>query len=421
MHAVVLACVAARASSFPIPTAAEMDVRSPAAVALMVSVVERRKAKKHPPAILQYADSHSSADQLYFSGFVVSDPFVTMRVAGKKIGVLGALEWGRALKESTLDEVLALEAWEDRARKKFGSEKAPIAEVIATLARSLRVGRFSVASGFPHGLALRLTELGLSLEPVDGPLFPQREIKSDDEAMAIAAGNRCSAAGIAAAEDQLRRAFVRRGRLFLDGRALTSERLREAVEIACLRAGGVSQGAIAAGGDQACDPHCLGSGPLRAGELIIVDVFPRMTTSGYFGDMTRTFLKGAPSDAQLRLVDTVRKAQREAMKTIKAGVHGLAVHRRVVRFFAAAGYETKRGASGSSGFFHGTGHGLGLEVHERPNLGRSGTRLRKGAVVTVEPGLYYPGLGGCRIEDVVQVETSGVRRLSRFHYRWIVP
>ncbi len=253
----------------------------------------------------------------------------------------------------------------------------------------------------------------------EGPLFPQRTIKTPAEAAAIREGNRCSACGIAAAERVLRASRIQGRRLIYRGAALTSERLKFAIEVACLEAGATSVNTIAAGGDQACDPHDRGSGPLRAHELIVVDVFPRVQATGYHGDMTRTFLRGRASEAQRALVAAVRAAQQAALRLIRAGVEGSAVHAAATEVFDRRGYRTTRSATRSVGFFHGTGHGLGLEVHEPPRLGATARgALPRGAVVTVEPGLYYPGLGGCRIEDVVQVTSASPRMLSRFHYRW---
>jgi Xaa-Pro aminopeptidase len=189
--------------------------------------------------------------------------------------------------------------------------------------------------------------------------------------------------------------------------------------VACLEAGAISTNTIIAAGDQGCDPHERGSGPIRANELIIVDIFPRVIATGYFGDMTRTFLRGRASEAQRTLVAAVRSAQSAALKTIRAGVNGREVHGQVVEIFTARGFQTKHTPRGSVGFFHGTGHGLGLEVHEPPRMNASfDYRLKRGSVVTVEPGLYYPGIGGCRIEDVVQVTATGVKLLSSYHYDW---
>jgi Xaa-Pro aminopeptidase len=200
---------------------------------------------------------------------------------------------------------------------------------------------------------------------------------------------------------------------------LTSERLKVAIETACIEAGSVSLSTIAAGGDQACDPHNRGTGPLRPNELIIVDVFPRVADTGYHGDMTRTFLRGRASDAQKAIVGAVRAAQLRALAAIRAGVPGSEVHRKVTETFTSLGFETRSTPSGSVGFFHGTGHGLGLDVHEPPRMNATdNTPLRRGAVVTVEPGLYYPGVGACRIEDVVQVTGASPRMLSKYPYSW---
>src|SRR5690606_23170450 len=112
---------------------------------------------------------------------------------------------------------------------------------------------------------------GIELSVIEGSVFPEREVKSEKEAAAIREGNRCAAAGLAAAEALLRAAKPQGRRLMLNERPLTSERVRFAIEVACLEAGGIAADTIVAGGDQACDPHCRGSGPLRPNELIIVD------------------------------------------------------------------------------------------------------------------------------------------------------
>jgi Xaa-Pro aminopeptidase len=367
---------------------------------------------------LLYDDTERSADALYFGRVSVPDPFVAFAVRGKKYAVVSALEFGRVRKESAFDVVLPLEDWIKRAKARWPRHKVGVAEVINLLAGEFKLARFTVGQDFPAGLYSQLLQLGVKVEVAEGPLFPGREVKTKAEAAALRKGNRCSAAGIAAAERVLRESRIKGSRLLHQGRPLTSERLKFAIEVACLEAGGASFNTIAAGGDQACDPHNRGSGPLRANELIIVDVFPRITDTGYHGDMTRTFLRGRASDAQRALVAAVRSAQLAALRAIRAGVNGSEVHGKVVAVFAARGFETRHTPKGSVGFFHGTGHGLGLAVHEPPRVNTTDYVLKQGSVVTVEPGLYYPGLGGCRIEDVVQVTAARPTMLSRYHYDW---
>jgi Xaa-Pro aminopeptidase len=368
---------------------------------------------------LLYADTGTSSDQLYFSRVSVHDPFITFGVGQKRITVQRALEFGRVKKAKTFDAVLPQEAWQARAAARWPRRRVGVAEIIAELARSYRIKAFRVPDDFPVALFLKLRALGLRLEPANGELFPEREIKTDAEAAAIREGNRLSAVGFAAAEAVLRASRPKGRTLRYQGRPLTSEILRFAIESAILAEGGVSLDTIVAGGDQACDPHNRGSGPLRPHDLIILDIFPRVTNTGYFGDMTRTFLRGRANDAQRKLVATVREAQLAAIRMIRDGVDGKDVHHKVANTFINAGYATRHTKNGSVGYFHGTGHGLGLAVHEMPRMSPTvSMTLKKGAVVTVEPGLYYPGLGGCRIEDVVQVTDRAPKLLSRYSYEW---
>lgn len=366
---------------------------------------------------LLYADTHSSSDMLYFGGVDVHDPFIAFGAGRKKITVQSALELGRVKRTSQFDQVLSLETWRDHARQAFGP-KAGVAEIILCLARQHGIKTFRIPDDFPAGLYHKLGKLGLKLELAGGMLFPEREIKSAKEADAIRQGNRLAAVGYVTAEKILNKTRIKGRNLIFQGQPLTSERLRFAIEVAIKEQGGEARDTIVAGGNQACDPHERGTGPLRPHELIIVDIFPRVLSTGYHGDMTRTYLKGRASDAQRKLVFTVRDAQRAALRMIRSGVDGSDVHDLVNFIFSRAGFETRHDKTGSVGFFHGTGHGLGLAVHEPPRVSTVSYKLKAGSVVTVEPGLYYPGLGGCRWEDVVQVTKGPAKLLSKHPYDW---
>ncbi|NDV62569.1 aminopeptidase P family protein [Puniceicoccales bacterium CK1056] len=374
------------------------------------------KSKRTKPAseVLLYADSESSADMLYFGEVFVPDPFIAFSCEGKRVAVVSQLEFGRVRAESRFDEVLSLEELARESDRKHGYP----AGLILHLAKKFRIRRFRVAADFPCGLAFKLKEAGLKFDIEEGALFPERELKSDEEAKLIREGNMASSAGFRVVEKILRESEIRKGYLYHGGRRLTSEQVQEAIAVACLKRGAVAANTIVAGGDQACDPHCRGTGPLRANELIIVDIFPRVAKSGYHGDMTRTYLKGRATEAQKALYNTVFEAEQNSLAEHRSGKSASRIYKDVVKFFNEKGYTTRRDNGVPVGFIHGLGHGLGLAVHEPPRVNPSGSRLRKGQVITVEPGLYYPGLGGVRVEDVIRVTTGKPEMLSSHPYRW---
>ena len=375
--------------------------------------------RKSPPAeILLFADTATDPDVLYFGGVQVPDAFIAFSHRGERHAVVSQLEFGRVSRESLFDKVHALEDLVAEARQQSGKSFHYPASVITLMARKLGIQRFRVSETFPCGTAFALQEAGVELEVATGMLLPKRGIKSDAEARCIAEGNAAAAAGFRVVERMLREASIRKGYLYHGKSRLTSERLQEAIAVACLSKGAIAANSIVAGGDQACDPHCRGSGPLRADSFIIVDIFPRVSSTGYHGDMTRTYLKGQPSPAQSALYETVFQAQQTALAEHRAGRSGKAIYKRVVKAFKQAGYETGRDNGVPVGFFHGLGHGLGLAVHEPPRVNATANKLRSGNVITVEPGLYYPGLGGVRVEDVIRVTRGEPEMLSSHPYRW---
>ena len=250
-----------------------------------------------PLPVLLYTDTLVSPDMLYFGRVEVHDPFVAFGLGGKKYTVVHALEFGRVKRTSDFDVVLPREKWLEAARARYGA-KAGIPEMIACLAKAYKVRTFRVPDDFPAAVFLKLRDLGVKLSLANGLLFPEREIKTDWEAACVREGNRLCSVGYVVAEKILRAAKIKGRSLIYQGRPLTSERLRFLIEVAIKEQGGNSGDAIVAGGDQACDPHERGTGPLHPHELIIIDVFPRVMKTGYFGDMTRTYLKGTASDAQ---------------------------------------------------------------------------------------------------------------------------
>lgn len=369
---------------------------------------------------LLYADTARSADMLYFGAVDVPDPFIAFLFQGKKYAVLNKLEFARVRRDGKFDVVWPLESFHERWRQLHPDKRPQTADVVELIATDLGIEGFLVPFDFPTGLALEISEKGIDVGVAEGMLFPERAFKSDGEAECIREGNSASAAGFRIVETILRAAVIDGDRLLYQGQVLTSERLREEIEIVCLRRGAHALNTIVAGGDQGCDPHCRGSGPLRPHELIIVDIFPRIARTGFHGDMTRTYLKGKASEAQTNLVDAVFQTQQSVLRKHAPGINGRELYQYVVDTFNQRGYRTETIEGISTGFFHGLGHGLGLEVHEPPRVSALDADLKIGHVVTVEPGLYYPGLGGCRIEDVVRITQDGYELLSEHPYDWLI-
>lgn len=365
--------------------------------------------------LLMVADSEHDANMLYAVGMFVPDPFIYLRLRGRASIVMSDLEIDRARRDAPHCRPLALSGYQDKLRQ-AGVRSPGHAQVIAGILRERKIRRVLVPPNFPLGLARELQRLRIAVHPTRGNFFPQREQKQPAEIKKISAALMMAEVGMSEAMQVLRSAKIGRDRrLLYHNIPLTAEKLRAVIDTAILQAGGLAANTIVAGGKQGCDPHERGFGPLRAQEPIIIDIFPRSQTTGYFGDITRTIVRGRANEEVRRLYDTVRRGQKLGFEKIRAGVLTADVHRAVLDYFEQQGYKTRRRRGRMEGFFHGTGHGLGLEIHEAPRLGQySNGKLVVGQVVTVEPGLYYPELGGVRLEDVALVTRNGARNLTQF-------
>jgi Xaa-Pro aminopeptidase len=369
-------------------------------------------ARPRVPARLLYAASETDADILYPTRFFAPDPFLFVLVRGRRVMVMSDLEMDRARKQARVDEVMS---WSRLARaEEAAGGKATPAAVIARALGALRVRRVEVPRSFPLGLAMELDERGVRLEVVPDPFWPARETKRADEVRAIRAALRAAEAGLEAGLAALRACAIGRdGSLRRSGRRFTAEHLRAAVNERIMALGCVPAHTICAPGDQAVDPHEEGHGPIRAHTPIVMDIFPRSERTGYFGDLTRTVVRGHASDRLKEVYALVNEGVRLGHRRVRPGASGQAIHREIQDLFTARGYPTGEKEGRMQGFFHGTGHGLGLQIHEPPSISPRPSTLRAGHVVTVEPGLYYLGLGGVRIEDVALVTAKGSRNLTR--------
>jgi Xaa-Pro aminopeptidase len=364
--------------------------------------------------LLIVADSERDANMLYATGLFAPDPFIYLNFGGRPLLVMSDLEIDRARAQAPHCRVVSLSACQQKLRRD-GVKSPGFARVIREILREKKIRRAVVPDNFPLGLARDLKKLGIKLKPQPG-FFPRREIKSADEVRKISAALTMAEVGMAEGMEVLRRSKIARNRkLIYHGLPLTSERLRAVIDCAILQACGLAANTIVAGGRQACDPHERGHGPLRAHEPIIIDIFPRSQCTGYFGDITRTVVRGRASEPVRKLYDIVWRGQKIGFENIRAKVKTADVHKAVQDFFVQQGYKTGRRNGRMEGFFHGTGHGLGLDIHEAPRVSASSNEtLRPGHVVTIEPGLYYPEIGGVRLEDVALVTGNGAKNLTRF-------
>jgi Xaa-Pro aminopeptidase len=365
--------------------------------------------------LLMIADSQHNADMLYAVGMFVPDPFIYLRLGGKCHIVMNDMEIDRARRQAPHCRAISYTNCVNALKRK-GVKKVTLPHVVRLILQENKLKKIQVPESFPLGLARQLRDLKIKVKLKKGLCFPERAIKCADEVKKISAALIMAEVGLSEAMLTLKNSKIARdGGLIHHHLPLTSEKLRSIIDTAILQAGGVAGNTIVAGGKLGCDPHERGHGRLRANEPIVIDIFPRSQKTGYFGDITRTVVKGRASEAVRKVYHAVRRAQEIAFDEMRPGAKGSGVHHAVQKHFESEGFKTGRRNGRMEGFFHGTGHGLGMEIHETPRMSpTSEDTLCAGHVVTVEPGLYYSGIGGVRLEDVGLVGAGGTRNLTKF-------
>jgi Xaa-Pro aminopeptidase len=355
---------------------------------------------------------------LHASGFLAPDAFAYLEADGQRVILASALEAGRARSQSRATAVREMDEFGIQALvREHGSWDEAYALALDRFLASYGVRETLVPRGFPLDLAERLRARGVRLE-IASELEERRRRKTAQEIAAIEETQRATEAAFEAAARLLRDADVAGDRtLVLGGRPLTAERVHAEIERTLLDRGCVAEDTIAAGGPQAAQPHNVGSGPYRANEAIVIDIYPQSKRTRYYADMTRTVCRGEPPAEIARMYEATLRAQEEGIAMVRPGVTGREIHERIEDLLYDAGYGTTREQQRREGipsFIHSLGHGVGLAIHEEPSLGRSGVKpLEPGDVVTVEPGLYLEGFGGVRIEDILVVTEDGARDLTR--------
>jgi Xaa-Pro aminopeptidase len=362
--------------------------------------------------LLIIGHSSSSADLYYATRFEVPTTVAYLEIAGRRVLLVSDLEYGRARTEACVDEVVSTSPYEEKLRA--ARQPAHIVAVLDQYLRPVGIRELTVPGSLTFAHAEQLRELGYELKLRHDPFFPERLVKTPEEIRAIAEVQAHTEEAMGLAAELLSRSEIRGDTLYLDGDVLTSERLRREIQRFLHERDCEAFDTIVAGGDQGADPHTRGHGPLPAHDTIIVDILPRSSRTKYFGDMSRTFVRGEASPAARKLYADVLGAQEVAFSMIRDGAEADKVHDAVATYLRDQGNPNEETNGRKTGFIHATGHGIGLEIHELPRIGRHKAVLVAGHVVTVEPGLYYPGKGSVRIEDAVVVTAQGHRNLNRF-------
>ena len=369
--------------------------------------------------VLIYADTIRSPELRHEVPVAVPDPFLYFERNGSRVAMVGSFEVER-LREACIDAHPYEEfGWDELIAKGTPREEVDL-ELVLRATKDWGVSSARVPSTFPLELADRLRANGVELV-VDRDFFLQRRrVKNAAELAGIRRAQKGADDAMGAARDLFRRAEPQNGSVLLDGEPLTCERVKHEILRVFGDHGLSADDFIVSHGAQSAVGHDMGSGPIAPDEAIVIDIWPRDRESMCFADMTRTFVIGTPSDELREYHRLVYDALQRSLEAVRAGVAGRSVYEQVCEIFHEAGQPTqlskKAGEVLDSGFYHGLGHGVGLEVHEQPWLGRAPGELVTGDVVTLEPGLYRHGYGGVRLEDLAVVTDDGCENLTDFPY-----
>ena len=377
-----------------------------------------------PPDVLIHGDTNRSAALRHELPLGILDPFSYFEVDGRRVVVIAAMEADRLQEAAPGVEIvdpyeLGLDELVARGMRWHDID----AELCARAAARLGTRRLVVPGAVPVAVADRLRADGIEVVPDELEFIRRRRSKNASEIEGVRRAQAAADAGMAAAAELLRTASARDGVLVHDGEALTSEAVRARIREVCAERGApADEDIIVAAGPAGASGHEQGSGPVPAGVPLIVDIWPRDERSGCFSDMTRTFVTGGePAEDVVRWHSLAHMALQRVYEQVRPGVTGRDLFAAACDVFEEAGEPTQRtkpeGETLRDGFFHSLGHGVGLEVHEEPALGRTGADpLVPGDVVAIEPGCYRNGYGGVRLEDLVLVTEDGFERLTDFSY-----
>jgi Xaa-Pro aminopeptidase len=371
--------------------------------------------------VLIYGDTVRHPELRHEVPLTLGDPFLYAEHDGTRQIVVTDFEWPRIQEAGVEAELISPFALGLDELLDSGLHYWEIAlELTLRGVQRIGVTDATVPHTFPLMLAEHLRSRGVELTPDRAFFDARRRVKNETELDGIRRAQRAAEAGMDAARDLFRRAEPANGSLSVDGEPLTSERVKLAIQNAFTRHGCSADEFIVSHGAQSAIGHDMGSGEIRAGEAIVIDLWPKDGETSCYADMTRTFCIGDVPDELRDYHRLVKESLDRSFEAVRAGAKGPDVYAVSCEPFHREGHKTllnkEPGEVIDDGYFHSLGHGVGLEVHEQPGLGRAGEALLAGDVVTLEPGLYRRGWGGCRLEDLVVVTESGADNLTQYPY-----
>ena len=373
------------------------------------------------PDVLIYGDTVRSPELRHEVPLVIPDGFLYLEKDGRRVVAVHSLEIPRVREDAPGLEIVPTAALGEDELYAEGLQGPAVAlELILRACRKVGIDRAAVPPHFPVEVADHLRANGIELA-VDRDLFDnRRRAKNETELRGIRNAQKACEAALDAARELLRRAQPNGAGLEVDGEPLTSERIKRVIEGVFADHDVEGSEMIVSHGPQTAVGHDMGSGQIRANEPIVFDLFPKDKQTGCYADMTRTYVVGEPSDEVKEWHRLVKEALDRSTAEVKPGANGRSLFEMVCEIFQTAGYKTvlnkQPGEVLEDGFFHGLGHGVGLEVHELPSMSRTGHDLVPGDVVTIEPGLYRSGYGGLRLEDLVLVTKDGYEVITDYPY-----
>ncbi|WP_292470174.1 Xaa-Pro peptidase family protein [Methanolobus sp.] len=379
-----------------------------------------KSLENHRSDVYLMVGNSNNADIFYATHFFASDQFAYFHTKeGTETLLISDMEKGRAELESRVSDIRTLQDCDYRSKVKERQDPAlAYCDCIAEILQKEGAKKVAVPRDFPYFIAQTLKEEGFSIDSIKSPFAQARSKKSPSEIKIIKNVQDACNTAMKAAVEMIRKSEDVEGILNYRGFALTSEMLRKEIDITLLEHGCEAESTIAANGTGSANPHWEGTGPLKANEPVVIDIFPRSKKERYFADMTRTVLKGDASEKLMDMYKAVHAAQKAGIEMVKPGVKCSDIHNKVCDVFKENGYETIREGS-SVGFIHSTGHGVGLEIHEFPFVGNSDIALEEGNIITIEPGLYYPDVGGIRLEDLILVTSDGFENLTEMEKKFV--